>query len=303
MLHSNLIGNKIAIARKNANLSQAELAQQISISPQAVGKWERGESLPDITTLNNLAKIFGVDLNYFSENFQSSEHESIITGDKQPDESVMAEPKTRFDWNWDMSKSNWVDSDFSGLKDLKDKFSDSNIKNCKFLKSDLSGLTLKSNAISICDFSNSYLRNCRIQTSEVSKSTFLSCNLIDSEITQSEISDCNLNEANFSGAEFVKCYFQKNTVEKTIWEHTSFKDTAISNIVFNGNIKNCIFENCSFKGVKFQNATILNTFFKHNRKFKGVEFIDCKADKLSFAFLKSNGARLEGISIIEEFTS
>ena len=47
MLNSNSIGNKIAEARKKINLSQAELAQQVSISPQAVGKWERGESMPD----------------------------------------------------------------------------------------------------------------------------------------------------------------------------------------------------------------------------------------------------------------
>ena len=71
MLNSKSIGNKIAIARKKINLSQAELAQQVSISSQAVGKWERGESMPDITTLNRLAEILGVDLNYFSKSFQT----------------------------------------------------------------------------------------------------------------------------------------------------------------------------------------------------------------------------------------
>ena len=50
MLQSKSIGNKIAAARKRINLSQAELAQQVSISSQAVGKWERGESMPDIRT-------------------------------------------------------------------------------------------------------------------------------------------------------------------------------------------------------------------------------------------------------------
>ncbi|RYG21663.1 MAG: XRE family transcriptional regulator, partial [Chitinophagaceae bacterium] len=50
MLNSKSIGNKIAEARKKINSSQAELAKQVSISPQAVGKWERGESMPDIIT-------------------------------------------------------------------------------------------------------------------------------------------------------------------------------------------------------------------------------------------------------------
>ena len=76
MLNSKSIGNKITAARKKVNLSQTELAQQVSISPQAVGKWERGESMPDITTFNRLAEILGVDLNYFSENFQSTHAEA-----------------------------------------------------------------------------------------------------------------------------------------------------------------------------------------------------------------------------------
>ena len=300
MLHSNLIGNKIATARKKANLSQAELAMQISISPQAVGKWERGESMPDITTLNKLAQIFGVDLNYFSENFQDPEVESKASLDKDPVDSLNAETKQRFDWNWDMSKGNWVDADFSGLKDLKDKLSASNIKNCKFLESDLSGLTLKANAINSSDFSNSNLRESKIQQSEIAKSSFINCNLIDSTISHSEIKNCNFNEADFSGAEIIKSNFQKNTIENTVWKHTSFKEIALSTIVFDGKIEDSSFENCSFKSVKFQNAIILNTFFKHNRKFKSVEFVDCKVDKLSYAFLKSNGANLKGISLIED---
>ena len=72
MLKSSMIGNKIAEARKKMNISQAQLAERLFISPQAVGKWERGESMPDITTFNSLAEILGVDLNYFSESFQSA---------------------------------------------------------------------------------------------------------------------------------------------------------------------------------------------------------------------------------------
>lgn len=69
-METKVIGNKIAEARKKINISQAQLAQHMFISAQAVGKWERGESITDIITFNRLAKILGVDLNYFSENFQ-----------------------------------------------------------------------------------------------------------------------------------------------------------------------------------------------------------------------------------------
>ncbi|MGA9639403.1 helix-turn-helix domain-containing protein, partial [Flavobacterium sp.] len=71
------IGDKITEARKKINITQTQLAEQLFISPQAVGKWERGESMPDIITFSRLAEILGVDLNYFSENFQSTA-ESII---------------------------------------------------------------------------------------------------------------------------------------------------------------------------------------------------------------------------------
>ena len=76
MLKSKMIGNKITEARKKVNISQAQLAQRLFISPQAVGKWERGESMPDIITFIRLAEILGVDLNYFSESLQSSATES-----------------------------------------------------------------------------------------------------------------------------------------------------------------------------------------------------------------------------------
>src|SRR5690554_3471789 len=110
MLTSVMIGKKIAQARKNNNLSQAQLAQQLSVSSQAVGKWERGESMPDIITFNRLAQILGVDLNYFSENFHANEtasaaHESV---EEQANESVTKKLKKKLGWN--MSGGNWVDA-------------------------------------------------------------------------------------------------------------------------------------------------------------------------------------------------
>jgi hypothetical protein len=41
-----------------------------------------------------------------------------------------------------MSRGNWVDADFSGLKELHGKFSSSNMQRCKFISSDLTGITL-----------------------------------------------------------------------------------------------------------------------------------------------------------------
>ena len=129
-----MIGSKIAKARKKINISQAQLAERLFISPQAVGKWERGESMPDITTFNRLAEILGVDLNYFSESFQSGATEMVPVEPltKQPTEPSSGEQdlpvgKAGEKLSWDMSRENLVDIDFSGLKNLHEKFIYSNM--------------------------------------------------------------------------------------------------------------------------------------------------------------------------------
>ncbi len=299
MLNSKSIGNKIADARKKLNLSQAELAQEVSISPQAVGKWERGESMPDISTLNRLAEILGVDLNYFSDSFQTNPAELNVTeiSNKQTENQGQKTKKT-FDWNWDMSQGNWTDADFSNLKNLKEKFSSSNIKNCKFLNSDLSELTLAKNNIELCDFSSSDLRDSKIQSSNILNDQFVNCSFIDAIFQKSNIGKCNFTDANFSGAEFFEVNFESNNLKDSLWKFTSFKNTNISDVVFEGNIDDCHFENCSFYNVKFQNATILNTFFKYNKRLKKVQFIDCKVDAITYAFLKNNQSDLTGITVI-----
>jgi len=51
------IGQYIQKLRKEKGLSQKTLAEQLSISFQAVSKWETGESLPDVSVLLDLANI------------------------------------------------------------------------------------------------------------------------------------------------------------------------------------------------------------------------------------------------------
>lgn len=300
MLNSKTIGNKIAQARKELNLSQAELAQQVSISPQAVGKWERGESLPDILTLNRLAEILGVDLNYFSDNFQNKETvTSFIKKNDEQTAEIQTNPKRKNDWDWDMSQGNWSDADFSGLKNLKEKFSSSNIKNCKFMNSDLSGLILGKNNIELCDFSGSDIRNSKIQSSNLSNNQFNKCLFIDAELFKSNIEKCSFSEADFSGAEILESNFESSTVNDAVWRFTKFKKANISNITFTGTFEDCHFEHCSFYKVRFENSTFLNTFFKYNDRFKKVEFINCTVDSITYAFLKNNQANLTSVNILE----
>lgn len=59
-----MIGQRIAALRKNARLSQAELAQALGVSPSAVGMYEQGRREPSAAGLVALARIFGVTTDY-----------------------------------------------------------------------------------------------------------------------------------------------------------------------------------------------------------------------------------------------
>lgn len=293
------IGNKIAEARKKVNLSQAQLAQQLFISSQAVGKWERGESMPDITTFCRLAEMLGVDLNYFSATFQPTTPEVGAVGpsvDEQPTELPPGKSQKRP--KWDMSRESWVDADFSGAKNLHEKFSSSNVQRCKFIGSDLSGLLLKTNNVEHCDFSSANISNSHVQRSYLTNNIFKDCSLKATEFSGSYIKGSDFSGTNFTGTAFKSGAFLNNAIANAVWNHTSFIKMQLENLVFDGRIEDCHFENCAFDMVTFQHAMLINTFFKNN-SLKWVRFIDCQADRITYEFLKKNAkVDLTGINLL-----
>ena len=54
------IGEKIKYFRTQKGITQEKLASELFVSYQAVSKWERNETLPDITILSKLAKTLGI---------------------------------------------------------------------------------------------------------------------------------------------------------------------------------------------------------------------------------------------------
>lgn len=56
------VGKKIAKLRKNNNMTQFEFADRLGISFQAVSNWERGNSMPDISKLPEIAELFRVSI-------------------------------------------------------------------------------------------------------------------------------------------------------------------------------------------------------------------------------------------------
>ncbi|MFA7673968.1 MAG: helix-turn-helix transcriptional regulator [Clostridia bacterium] len=51
MINKVHFGKRITSFRRRINLSQAELAEKLGVTSQAVSKWERGTALPDIELL------------------------------------------------------------------------------------------------------------------------------------------------------------------------------------------------------------------------------------------------------------
>ena len=59
-----IIADNLMNLRKANKLTQLELAEKLNYSDKAISKWERGESLPDIVILKQLADMYGVGVDY-----------------------------------------------------------------------------------------------------------------------------------------------------------------------------------------------------------------------------------------------
>lgn len=57
------IGKFIADRRKNANLTQMQLAEKLGITDRAISKWETGKTLPDSSIMLELCGMLGITVN------------------------------------------------------------------------------------------------------------------------------------------------------------------------------------------------------------------------------------------------
>lgn len=67
-----MIGEIIREIRQNVNMTQDEMAQALYVTRQAVSRWENGETTPNIETLKQISKMFGVSLNRLLATAQST---------------------------------------------------------------------------------------------------------------------------------------------------------------------------------------------------------------------------------------
>ncbi|HNX16661.1 MAG TPA: helix-turn-helix transcriptional regulator [Bacilli bacterium] len=74
-----IIGENLASLRKEAKLTQLELAERFNYSDKAVSKWEKGDTIPDIETLYNLCQFYGVTIDYLTHKGAPSDKKEFIT--------------------------------------------------------------------------------------------------------------------------------------------------------------------------------------------------------------------------------
>lgn len=71
-----IIGNNLLKLRKNMKLTQMEVAEKFNYSDKSISKWEKGESLPSVEVLCELAQFFGVtidDLTKETDNIETTQ--------------------------------------------------------------------------------------------------------------------------------------------------------------------------------------------------------------------------------------
>ena len=87
------IGNFIAEERKAKKLTQAKLAEKLSVSEKTVSKWENGRGIPDTENLPKLCKIFDISINeilngerFSSEDYKLKAEEKLLELQRQKSE-------------------------------------------------------------------------------------------------------------------------------------------------------------------------------------------------------------------------
>lgn len=74
--YNNLMGiqySNLKVYRKQNGYSQEEIAEKLGVSRQAVAKWEKGESLPDIESCMKLADLYKTTIDTLVRNLTAKE--------------------------------------------------------------------------------------------------------------------------------------------------------------------------------------------------------------------------------------
>lgn len=314
MLNTKMIGNKIAEARKKKNISQAQLAQQLFISAQAVGKWERGESMPDITTFNSLAEVLDVDLNYFSESFPSTNRETAAAvahegaGDqtaREEDDPSRSPERSLLLTNF--SGSALAETDFAGVSAPERKFNGSNLRGADFSGADLTGSSFTGSDLREASFDGTNLTDCTLSANNLTDASFNKTILVRTRFSSSELSGVKFTDVQLIDVKLTATDLTKTIFKDCTFNGVDFKSSDLSGLRLDGQtFTNVKFDRAALTGATFAGATLRNVSFrpsyaltnKYYRALQTICFDGAMIDKLSYIELKSFGVDLSKATVI-----
>ena len=93
------LGKRIVYYRKQLGLTQEQLAEKLGVTAQAVSKWENDQSCPDITTLPQLAEIFGVTTDALLGREAPVREAELVTEEEEEEDK-----NNKFEFTWDGGK-------------------------------------------------------------------------------------------------------------------------------------------------------------------------------------------------------
>lgn len=118
MINKVHFGKRIASLRKKSGLSQAELADKLGVTSQAVSKWECGSALPDIDLLLELSNLYHVTINELLEDVNLIA--KLANRPFETDEITCFVPKAERDYNAEWAKNivseKWVSRNWNDQK-------------------------------------------------------------------------------------------------------------------------------------------------------------------------------------------
>lgn len=121
MLNKEYFAKRSAGFRKKLGISQAQLAEKLGVSPQAVSKWETAAALPDVEFLLALSDLYGVSMNELLEN--NSYLKQISDREYKEEKGIFSYMEPLADeefiqWEKDMQEEGWIARNWNDAWDL-----------------------------------------------------------------------------------------------------------------------------------------------------------------------------------------
>ncbi len=104
------LGEKLQQLRRQSGLSQEQLAARLTVSRQAVSKWELDETMPDTDNVVQLSRIFGVSCDYLLR--EEVEERDASPAVQEPAQPAQSPPQPAAPGETHLTEQGWIHNAF-----------------------------------------------------------------------------------------------------------------------------------------------------------------------------------------------